>query len=74
LWRHPSSRAHEYRELDYWVETARILERGCFDALFSADALGPLDAYEGRVDAALRDGIQPPTDARRLTPLGALAR
>jgi FMN-dependent oxidoreductase (nitrilotriacetate monooxygenase family) len=62
LWRHPSSRAHEYRELDYWIETARILERGCFDALFIADALGPLDVYEGRVDAALRDGIQTPTD------------
>jgi FMN-dependent oxidoreductase (nitrilotriacetate monooxygenase family) len=62
LWRHPDSRAHEYRELDYWIETARILERGCFDALFIADALGPLDVYQGRVDAALRDGIQTPTD------------
>jgi alkanesulfonate monooxygenase SsuD/methylene tetrahydromethanopterin reductase-like flavin-dependent oxidoreductase (luciferase family) len=72
-WRHPRSPPPESRELDYWIETARILERGCFDALFIADALGPLDVYEGRVDAAPRDGIQTPTDARRLTPLGAVA-
>ncbi|MEU8024567.1 LLM class flavin-dependent oxidoreductase [Micromonospora haikouensis] len=62
LWRHPDSQAHRYRDLDYWLDTARILERGRFDALFVADALGPLDVYQGRVDAALRDGIQTPTD------------
>jgi len=62
LWRHPDSKAHEYRELDHWLETAAILERGKFDALFIADALGPLEVYQGRVDAALRDGIQTPTD------------
>jgi long-chain alkane monooxygenase len=62
LWRHPDSQARRYRELDFWLETARILERGRFDALFIADALGPLDVYQGRVDAALRDGVQTPTD------------
>ncbi|MBK3638381.1 LLM class flavin-dependent oxidoreductase [Streptomyces sp. MBT97] len=62
LWRHPDSEAHRYRTLDHWTETARILERGRFDALFVADALGPLDVYQGRVDAALRDGVNTPTD------------
>lgn len=62
LWRHPDSRAHEYRTLDYWVETAQLAERGCFDLLFIADALGPLEVWEGRPDAALRDGLQTPTD------------
>lgn len=62
LWRHPDSRAHEYKDLNYWIETAQILERGTFDALFIADALGPLDTYQGRVDEALRHGIQTPTD------------
>lgn len=62
LWRHPDSRAHEYRTLRHWVETAQILERGRFDALFIADALGPLDVYQGSVDASLRDGTQTPTD------------
>ncbi len=62
LWRHPASQAHRYRELSHWLETAQILERGKFDALFIADALGPLEVYQGKVDAALRDGIQTPTD------------
>lgn len=62
LWRHPDSQAHRYRELSHWVDTAQILERGKFDALFIADALGPLEVYQGKVDAALRDGIQTPTD------------
>ncbi|GAB6903300.1 LLM class flavin-dependent oxidoreductase [Kineosporia succinea] len=61
LWRHPDSRAHEYRTIRHWVETAQILERGGFDALFIADALGPLEVYQGSVAAALRDGIQTPT-------------
>lgn len=62
LWRHPDSRAHEYRTLRHWIETARLCERGRFDALFIADALGPLEVWEGSPDAALRDGIQTPTD------------
>jgi FMN-dependent oxidoreductase (nitrilotriacetate monooxygenase family) len=62
LWRHPHSQAHRYRTLQHWVDTAQTLERGKFDALFIADALGPLEVYQGKVDAALRDGIQTPTD------------
>ncbi|MDX6741430.1 LLM class flavin-dependent oxidoreductase [Actinocorallia sp. A-T 12471] len=72
LWRHPDSRAHEYRELSHWTEVARTLERGTFDTLFIADALGPLDTYQGRVDAALRDGVQTPTDDP-LLPISAMA-
>ena len=34
------TRADTYNTLDYWVELARILERGKFDALFLADVLG----------------------------------
>lgn len=62
LWRHPDSQAHRYKDIDHWIETARILEAGLFDALFIADALGPRDVYQARVDAALKDGIQTPTD------------
>jgi FMN-dependent oxidoreductase (nitrilotriacetate monooxygenase family) len=54
------------------VETATIAEAGKFDALFIADALGPLDTWQGSVDAALRDGIQTPTDDPLLV-VGALA-
>jgi len=62
LWRHPASQAHRYTDLDYWTDTARTLERGKFDALFIADALGPLDVYQGRIDATLKQGVQTPSD------------
>lgn len=62
LWRHPRSQAAEYRSLDYWVQTARTLEQGCFDGLFIADALGVLDVYGGSTEQTLRHGVQTPTD------------
>src|ERR1700724_2049367 len=37
LWTHPRDRADHYNTLDYWVELAKLLERGKFDALFLAD-------------------------------------
>ena len=62
LWRHPDSQAHRYRELDFWIETARTLERGGFDSLFVADALGVLDVYRGDASQTLLEGLQTPTD------------
>ena len=35
LWSLPGSRASEYTNLDYWVDVARIAERGLFDFIFS---------------------------------------
>jgi FMN-dependent oxidoreductase (nitrilotriacetate monooxygenase family) len=61
LWRHPCSQAHRYRTLDYWLQTARTLEAGGFDALFIADALGVLDVAGGRIDETLRHGVQTPS-------------
>src|SRR3954451_8759101 len=34
LWRHPRDKSVEYGSLGYWVELARLLERGLFDGLF----------------------------------------
>ena len=42
-----------YTGLETWVELARLLERGCFDALFLADVVGIYDAYRESRDAAL---------------------
>lgn len=39
LWRHPQSQVHRYKDLDYWLDLARTLERGRFDAIFLADVL-----------------------------------
>jgi len=37
LWTHPRDRSDRYNTLDCWVELAKLLERGKFDALFLAD-------------------------------------
>ncbi|MCM6772610.1 LLM class flavin-dependent oxidoreductase [Nocardia sp. CDC159] len=60
LWRHPDDRSHRYKELSYWTELARLLERGRFDGIFIADVLGTYDVYGGNDIAALRQGAQIP--------------
>jgi FMN-dependent oxidoreductase (nitrilotriacetate monooxygenase family) len=62
LWTHPSDRSDRYNTLDYWVELARLLERGRFDALFLADVLGVYDVYRGSPDAAIANAAQVPVN------------
>jgi long-chain alkane monooxygenase len=62
LWRHPRDRSDRYVDLEHWTELAQLLERGKFDGLFLADVLGPYDVYQGRADAAIRQGIQTPVN------------
>jgi len=61
-WRHPDSHAWRYKDLTYWTDLARLLERGLFDGLFIADVLGVYDVYAGNPDAALRGGVQIPVN------------
>ncbi|PSR58495.1 5,10-methylene tetrahydromethanopterin reductase [Nocardia sp. MDA0666] len=60
LWRHPEDQSHRYKELSYWTELAKLLERGRFDGIFIADVLGIYDVYGGNDIAALRQGAQVP--------------
>ncbi|ORA39269.1 LLM class flavin-dependent oxidoreductase [Mycobacterium aquaticum] len=60
LWRHPDDHAYRYRSLKYWTDLAQLLESGGFDALFIADVLGPIEVYQGKTDAALRNATQMP--------------
>lgn len=60
LWRHPQDRTTEYTDLRYWTELAALLDRGGFDLLFIADAVGQLDVFGGNADAALAHGVQTP--------------
>lgn len=60
LWAHPRDHSGSYTDLDYWTDLARTLERGLFDGLFLADIQGVYDVYQGRPDAALRNGVQTP--------------
>ena len=62
LWTHPRDRSDRYNTLDYWVELARLLERGKFDALFLADVLGVYDVYRGSPDAAIAQAVQVPVN------------
>jgi len=62
LWRHPQDETYRHTEIAYWVELAKTLEAGGFDALFIADALGHLDVYGGNSDASLQRGIQSPVN------------
>jgi FMN-dependent oxidoreductase (nitrilotriacetate monooxygenase family) len=61
LWKHPDNqRPMRYKDLDYWVEIAKLLERGIFDAIFLADVIGVYDVYQQSMDASIRDGVQVP--------------
>jgi alkanesulfonate monooxygenase len=60
LWRHPRDRSAAYRFLDPWIDLAKTLERGLFDAVFLADVLGVYDIYGGGPEAALRQAAQVP--------------
>ena len=50
------------KDLQYWLELAKLLERGLFDGLFIADVLGIYDVYGGGPEAALRSGAQVPVN------------
>lgn len=72
IWTHPRDQSHRYHDPDHWTELARLLERGCFDAVFLADVLGVYDVYAGSPDAALTHAIQiPVNDPLALIPLMA---
>jgi long-chain alkane monooxygenase len=40
LWAHPDQTTYRYKELDYWIEMAKLLERGGFNFIFLADSYG----------------------------------
>lgn len=60
LWTHPEDRSLSYKSIDYWLDLARLLERGKFDALFLADGSGVNDVHGGSADTAIRLGAQIP--------------
>jgi FMN-dependent oxidoreductase (nitrilotriacetate monooxygenase family) len=63
FWKHPKSKRHRgYKDLDYWIEYAKLLERGMFDAVFFADVLGVYDTYKQSKEPSIRDGLQFPVN------------
>lgn len=60
MWQLEEDRTHQYTDIEYWIELAKLLEEAGFDALFIADVLGFYDIYGGNRDAALRTAAQAP--------------
>jgi long-chain alkane monooxygenase len=74
LWVRPDDQMHRYTDLDIWVQLAKLLERGRFDALFLADVVGVYDVYRGNRVAALTEAAQVPVnDPALLIPAMAYA-
>ena len=70
-WKNPRDRSSQgYKDVEYWLDLARTLERGCVDALFFADIHGVYDVYGGSMDAGIRHAVQfPGNDPTVLAPL-----
>lgn len=74
MWAWPGSRQLEYNDLDYWVDIARLLERGHFDTIFFADVLAPYETFANSRELAVRSGMQfPVNDPGELVPALAYA-
>ncbi|KAK0612127.1 xenobiotic compound monooxygenase, DszA family [Immersiella caudata] len=71
-WKNPKDKSATKRKLEYWIELARLLERGGVNALFLADTYGGYDTYEGKLDDCIRRAAQwPITDPT--IPISAMA-
>ncbi len=62
LWAHPRDRSGQYKDLEYWTDLAKLLERGRFDGIFIADVIGIYDVFNGNGDAAIRQSTQVPVN------------
>ena len=62
LWVHPDDQMHRYTDLSTWVELAKLLERGKFDALFLAAVVGVYNVYQGNREAAVTQAAQIPVN------------
>jgi len=72
LWARPGDQSTKYKDLDYWVDLAKLLEDAKFDGLFIADVLGVYDTYQGSADAAIRRAMQVPVHDP-IVPVSAMA-
>jgi long-chain alkane monooxygenase len=74
LWVRDNDNMVRYTDLDTWIDFARLIERGKFDAIFLADVVGTYDVYGGSRDAAVRTAAQiPVNDPMLLIPAMAAA-
>jgi long-chain alkane monooxygenase len=60
MWAHPRDKSLQYNTLGYYVELAKIAERGLFDSIFFADSVGLMDKYGGNASEGIRAGTMAP--------------
>lgn len=60
-WKRPEDQSrNKRRDLSYWTNLAKLLERGGVTALFLADTYGLHDIYKGGRETAVRTATQYP--------------
>jgi alkanesulfonate monooxygenase SsuD/methylene tetrahydromethanopterin reductase-like flavin-dependent oxidoreductase (luciferase family) len=57
-WRDPTDQGHTKDRLDYWINLAKLAERGKISFIFFADSYGGQEVFAGNSDAQLRAGNQ----------------
>jgi len=62
LWRLPDNNRERHNDIEYWIELAKLLESGGFDAVFLADVVGTYDVFRGSADTSIREGLQIPNN------------
>lgn len=62
LWKFPGDQADKYNTVDYWVNLAKLLEKGFFDGIFIADVIGIYDVFRNGKDTALKTATQVPVN------------
>ncbi|GAA1639271.1 LLM class flavin-dependent oxidoreductase [Georgenia ruanii] len=71
-WRHPDARQAEFDDLNLWIDVAKTLEAGLFDAIFFADVSGLYGPADGQYVDNVHEGLQIPSNDPAVL-LGALA-
>ena len=71
-WRHPEAQQSEFNDLQLWLDLARTLEDGLFDAMFFADVSGLYGPAGGQYVDNVHEGLQIPSNDPTVL-LGALA-
>lgn len=60
LWRHPDARQADFEDVSLWIDLARTLEAGGFDAIFFADVVGVYGGAGASYEINAREGLQLP--------------
>lgn len=61
-WRKPGDTSPNYKDKEYWIDLAKLLEKGKIHAVFLADVLGSYDVYKGSIDPAVQTAAQFPVN------------